>query len=582
MLKKIKSFFTDSIGAKALWLAPVLYIFFAKIAYAEMTPPAAISLYNMALNPFDAILSFFSLILYLISNYVLSPILSFVSGTLFNWALNLVITTDTSEIIKPAWSYTLGFANNFFILILLAIAVGTILGLGDFNYKKILPKFFMVILLINFSLTIGLMIIDTTNALSKFFVDTIQKDGGKSLTEKLITSLNATVILEQTNKTVDAFGGTKTKNTTTNTPKPGSGEEAAARSPEDKARLEAESTASAINAVAGQGSIATNNLGSNDIKVSALSLFFKFIMIIVFQLILIGTLLIGAIYMITRTFWLWLLLMVAPLAWIAHLLPNTEEYWKKWWGLFIQWAFFAPTYLFMVSIAIGITSKTFAKSGTMGNLATYSDFSAAQVIQMLCVAFLMMAGIHLGRETGGTTANGIINYGKGLGSRYGKTLNNLRSKGFIGKTLEKIGPEDAAKFTAKIISRVPGAGAVGFTTKKLEMERLRENSKKIKEESEKYQYSDFTQLEADITDAIQKGGQITIEQAAKISAYQERAKLEKGTLDDNTIRELRKTLSYATTGVTYGGSPGFIPTIKPPDTPQADILAELQKITAKL
>lgn len=426
MLRKIKSFFTDSIGAKALWLAPVLYIFLTKIAFA-VEPPSSISLYDMVRNPFDAILSIFSLILYVISNYILSPILSFVSGTLFNWALNLVITANTAKIVLPAWTYTLSFANNLFILILLAIAVGTILGWTTMN-KKNLATFFMVILLINFSLTIGLVVIDTTNALSKFFVDLIQKDG-TSLTAQVMQSLDATVILEQTNKTVDAFGSAMNKTSESEKEK----EKAAAIEANKKYQQE---TMKEINpsggilsgavAFSGEseglnagGDIAKGTLGSNDIKVSALSLFFKFIMIIIFQLIIIGTFLIGAVYMITRTFWLWLLLMVAPIAWIAHLLPKTEEYWKKWWEKFLKWAFFAPIYLFVLSIAVGIAKTTLS----MGNLATYSGFSAGQVIQMLCVAFLMMFGIYFGQNTGGS--NFVLNYAKKSGAAASKKFKSF-------------------------------------------------------------------------------------------------------------------------------------------------------------
>src|SRR3989338_6689236 len=58
-----------------------------------------------------------------------------------------------------------------------------------------------------------------------------------------------------------------------------------------------------------------------------------------------------------RVPFIWMLLIVSPLAWMSHILPNSEQWWKKWWGLFFGWNLFLPVYLFFIYLGLLFLSK---------------------------------------------------------------------------------------------------------------------------------------------------------------------------------------------------------------------------------
>lgn len=72
------------------------------------------------------------------------------------------------------WSLIRDFANIFFILILLYAAFQIILGLGHGGGKKMIASVILMALLINFSLFISRVIIDTSNVLAQIFYNKIE------------------------------------------------------------------------------------------------------------------------------------------------------------------------------------------------------------------------------------------------------------------------------------------------------------------------------------------------------------------------------------------------------------------------
>ncbi|MEK7102709.1 MAG: hypothetical protein AAB912_03710, partial [Patescibacteria group bacterium] len=76
------------------------------------------------------------------------------------------------------WTLVRDIANMFFVVILLLIAFGTILGLDQYHYKKLLPRFVGAALLINFSRLITGLIIDAAQVIMMTFVNAISQVGG--------------------------------------------------------------------------------------------------------------------------------------------------------------------------------------------------------------------------------------------------------------------------------------------------------------------------------------------------------------------------------------------------------------------
>lgn len=311
----------------------------------------------------------------LIVNTLLGTIL-YISGYLFNWALELSV--KRAPFVEIGWTISLQFANMFFIIILLAIAISIILEIGEQGLgKKALPKFLAVALLINFSMAIGNIIIDASNVFARFFSDTIS---GSSL--------------DIAGKVMYA--------------------------------IQLNSSKFADQDLLSQMGNAVSNMSN---------IFGIFIYQIIFQVVAIFMMLAGTVYMISRAFYLWLILILAPLAWIAHLIPGREELWKLWWSKLISWSLFAPVFLFFTYLALIIAGTDFstmvsnAGGIALGGEASGTDFfNAGALIKLAITVFIMTAGIVAGQKMGVGGSNFVLNYAKSAGGAAKKRFSELRGK----------------------------------------------------------------------------------------------------------------------------------------------------------
>lgn len=77
----------------------------------------------------------------------------------------------SSAPVNIGWSVVLNLTNMFFVVILLIIAFATILGIEQYEWKKLLPKFFFAAVLINFSRTVCGVLIDASQVFMNAFVN---------------------------------------------------------------------------------------------------------------------------------------------------------------------------------------------------------------------------------------------------------------------------------------------------------------------------------------------------------------------------------------------------------------------------
>ena len=203
---------------------------------------------------------------------------------------------ETVPIVQESWKVFRDFSNMFFILILIVIAFATILDLKNYNWQKLMVKFIIAALLINFSMTIGgFLIRASTNlsnvALSQFGDITSNLAGGFGL-NKLISG---TATLQQTS--IDGVG--------------------------------------------------------NAIVAHTISGFGMIIMTAIVLLAFIS----AFAFAVARVPVLWALLIVSPVAWISYVLPQTRRVWNDWWKWFFCWTFFMPAYLFSLVIGVAILAN---------------------------------------------------------------------------------------------------------------------------------------------------------------------------------------------------------------------------------
>lgn len=82
-----------------------------------------------------------------------------------------------STAVSKGWSIVRDICNMFFVLVLLAIAAGTILQQEKYHYSKTLPKLILMAILINFSKTICGLLIDFSQVVMMTFVGAFSAAG---------------------------------------------------------------------------------------------------------------------------------------------------------------------------------------------------------------------------------------------------------------------------------------------------------------------------------------------------------------------------------------------------------------------
>ncbi|MEJ0021909.1 MAG: hypothetical protein WDN47_05055 [Candidatus Doudnabacteria bacterium] len=97
--------------------------------------------------------------------------LSSLAGIILNWSIGNFGSAIQSEIVLSGWTIVRDLMNMFFILAFIAMALATILQIGEeYNYKRLLPKLIIMALLINFSKVIADTLINFSNFLTQVFV----------------------------------------------------------------------------------------------------------------------------------------------------------------------------------------------------------------------------------------------------------------------------------------------------------------------------------------------------------------------------------------------------------------------------
>lgn len=90
-----------------------------------------------------------------------------------------------AEPVKQGWVIVRDLCNMFFVIVLLAIAFGTVLKIETYHYKRLLPKFLLMAILINFSKTIAGLLIDFSQIITLTFVAGFSSIAGGNLVTAL-------------------------------------------------------------------------------------------------------------------------------------------------------------------------------------------------------------------------------------------------------------------------------------------------------------------------------------------------------------------------------------------------------------
>lgn len=213
------------------------------------------------------------------------------------------VAITTNATVQLGWGITRDFANMFFILILLGIALDFIM-FNSFKVKQMIPRLILIALLINFSLPIAGVLIDFANVFTQFFLS--QASEGAGLTGKIANDLNIQNVLDVT---IGNFG--------------------------------------------------TGNVGNlqwNLLKTLLFGILFMFGTAFIFLAL--------ALMFLVRTGYLYVLLITLPLVLVLSAFPPTAGRFGQWTSKFVQWTMFAPIATFFLWFAILMFHELIGKNIT--------------------------------------------------------------------------------------------------------------------------------------------------------------------------------------------------------------------------
>jgi len=289
------------------------------------------------------------------------------------------------------WVIVRDIANMFFIVVLLIIAFGTILGQEEYHYKKLLPKMLILAVLVNFSRTIVGVMIDFSQVIMLTFVNGYQAAAGGNF-----AAIFQIIDLLQYNQ--DAC----------------------------------KSTASP------QGTLS----GDQGILIGALlALIFVVISIITTAVIL--------AVLVLRIISLWLLTVLSPIAFLAGTFPQGQKYYTQWWDEFKNNVMVGP----MLAFFLWLSLVTVGGGNAAAQLGS-AKVSSTDQIQFACtnvgntdaiISFIignmmLLAGVQMAQQMGGAIA-GVAGQAKSAlrrGTKLAAGLAYKAAKPAVGYGVERL------------------------------------------------------------------------------------------------------------------------------------------------
>ena len=321
--------------------------------------------------------------------------------------------------VQSGWGVVRDVANIFFIVALVFIAIKTVLSINVTNNKRLIGYILIVGLLINFSLFLTQVVVDSSNILAKVFYNNIDaKDqsgqeatgnkGQKSISEALASKFNPQTMMDQGE--YDDTGGTTKYILIT--------------------------------------------LALIAIGISTALMFFTV-----------------ALLFVVRTVGLYVAMIFAPIAFISFALPFKipgDLGHEKWMANLFSGAFLAPVFVFFLYIIIMFAGILGGDLGSKGIGVTGSGWLEGMIttlVPFVILFVLIMKAKSLAVSMSGEFGAKVANIGKGLGNLVvgsavtgGIGLAAAGGRATLGKWGKKIGESDWAKTNGRFGRMVGDAG----------------------------------------------------------------------------------------------------------------------------
>ncbi|MBP6884833.1 MAG: hypothetical protein KBC17_03345 [Candidatus Pacebacteria bacterium] len=350
----------------------------------------------------------------------------FWAGNLFDSFAAMTLSSNmysNSEFITQGWQITRDFANMFFILILIYIAISLVLDIeiGHANPKKMLASVVLVAVLINFSLFFTHVVIDISNSLALVFYNQIGTTANANADQTQIQEQSQTVlgvkIRPISHALVRAFSPQflYSKDFYDNLKKP------VIKEMTWKGTLTGTASGTYLGSVfpvIGTAAGITTGfiLGLShdlytraslpDAAVPAEIIISIFITVGIMLCVAAYCLFVAAFAFLGRIIELWIAIIFAPIAFLSYIIPGTQNLgsftWKEWSSNLFSAAFAAPIFFFFL-LLISLMTKSSVISYEA--LKTQNSFV---VLFTLMVPFLILTAMLLKAAKYAKKASGSI------------------------------------------------------------------------------------------------------------------------------------------------------------------------------
>lgn len=308
----------------------------------------------------------------------------------------------TAAPVANGWTIVRDVTNMFFILVLLVIAFGTILGVQNYSYKNnnALTRLLIMAVVVNFSRTICGLLIDFAQVVMLTFVYGFKEAAGGNFATAL--SLTQMMQAREITESESASGGS------------------------------------------GEGVTAWN---------IALAMLLAAIMVGIALCIVI----LMTITVAIRIVYLWLLVVISPLAFFLKAVPGgaASGYYAMWWKMFTSQVIVGPVMAFFLWLAlVSVSSNTLATdgfpraAGTGAGAETVSGpisqaFTDTAIESFIISICLMFGGLQLAKQISSESAGaapGLAKKAAGMAMRGGKAI----GRG-VGRTANTIADRTGVK-----------------------------------------------------------------------------------------------------------------------------------------
>lgn len=339
--------------------------------------------------------------------FSLSNNLASVSGMMLDYFIKYSISRGAytqSGFMEEGWRIVRDLVNIGFIFVLLYIAFLFILDVGKYNAKKLLIRLLIIATVVNFSLFISKVIVDSSNALSHVFYDQIaleddENTGSKAIALQIVNKIEPTNMFKA--EVADSSGNLVQRNFNGD-----------------------------------YGSFIVVYLAVTLLNIGMVWIFFSV-----------------ALLFIGRVVAIWLYTIFSPIAFLTYATPfsTSDKFqsmgWEAWWKKMLNVAFMAPVFIFLLYLI----TKFLSIDPPIGSLSNIGSWVMV-FVPFVLIWILLKASKDIATKMSGEFAGTLVSWGQralggAVGVAAGGTALAARStiSRFTSKTLSDTALQERAR-----------------------------------------------------------------------------------------------------------------------------------------